>query len=92
MNVPYNLPEYNQCLRMYERATLARSTRVGIHSIFVLRLSALGTGEVTSNNLNLRNLRYNEKSLSRDVGINKIGICSNTSNNPSKTVETTFLG
>ena len=71
---------------------LALATRVVIHSIFVLGPSALDTGEVTSNNLNLRNLRYNEKNLSRDVGINKIGICSNTSNYPSKTVETTFLG
>ena len=62
------------------RATLARATRVVIHSIFVLGPSALGTGKVTYNNLNLRNLRYNEKNLSRDVVINKIGICSNTSN------------
>ena len=54
-----------------------RATRVVIHYIFVLGPSALGMGEVTSDNWNLRNLRYNERNLSRDVGINKIGICSN---------------
>ena len=30
-------------------------------------------GKVTSDNRNLRNLGYNEKKLSRDVGVNKIG-------------------
>ena len=39
----------------------ARYARIVIHSIFVLGPSALGMGKVTSNNLNLRNLRYNEK-------------------------------
>ena len=47
-----------------------------IHSIFVLGPSALGMEESYLWQLNLRNLRYNKK-LSRDVGINKIGICSN---------------
>ena len=38
---------------VYERAT-----RVDIHSILVLGPSALGKGKITSENENLRNLRY----------------------------------
>ena len=32
-------------------------------------------GNLTSDNWNLRNLRYDKRSLSRDIGINIIGIC-----------------
>ena len=37
---------------------LARATRVDIHSIPVLGPSALGKGKITSENGNLRKLRY----------------------------------
>ena len=60
-----------------------------IHSIFVLGPSALDMGKVASENLKLRNLRYNTKYLSRDIGIIKTSVC--TSNYPSRIVETTFL-
>ena len=49
-----------------------------------------GMGKVTSDNWDLRNLSYNQKNVSRDIDINKIGIC--ISNYPSWTVEATFLG
>ena len=51
--------------------------RESLFTLYFTRASALGMGEVTSDNWNLRNLNFNEKNLSRDVGINKIGICSN---------------
>ena len=69
-----------------------RATRVVIHSIFVLGPSALGMGEIYLWQLKFKKLTLQRKDLSRDVGINEIGICSITSNYPSKTVEITFLG
>ena len=54
--------------------TLARATRVVIHSILVLGPSARGTGKITSDNGNLRNLRYTKNI--RDIGINNIRICT----------------
>ena len=39
---------------------LARATRVDIHSIPVLGPSALGKGKITSENGNLRKLRYHK--------------------------------
>ena len=61
----------------YERVTLARAMRVVIHSVFVLGSSALGTGEIYLWQLKFKKLTLQRKNLSRDVGINKIGICSN---------------
>ena len=54
-----------------------RATRVVIHYIFVLGPSALGMGESYLWQLKFKRLTLQRKNLSPDVGINKIGICSN---------------
>ena len=41
-----------------ERATLARASRVVIHSYLYLAFRPLVRGKITSNNGNLKNLRY----------------------------------
>ena len=47
-------------------------------------LRPLVSEKVTSDNWNLRNVRYNKKYLSRNIGTNDIWIC--TSNYPSRTI------
>ena len=46
------------CYHYYERATLARATRVVIHSYLYSSLRSLVRGKITSNNGKLRNLRF----------------------------------
>ena len=59
-----------------ERATLARTSRVVIHSIFVLGPSALGKSESYLWQLKFKELTLQQKYLSRDIGTNDIRICS----------------
>ena len=78
----------NTRIHYNEWATLGRATQVVIHSLFVLWPSALGKWESTSDNWNLRNLRY-KKNIVTCYWHYDIRIC--TSNYASRTVETTFL-
>ena len=55
MNMPL---QPNPILDLSSLNNYERATRVDIHSILVLGPSALGKGEITSENGNLRNLRY----------------------------------
>ena len=80
--------EFNQNL-LDTSATLARATRVVIHSIFILGPSALGMEESYLWQLKFKEITLQQKSLSRDIGINKFVNC--ISNYPSRTIETTFL-
>ena len=72
----------------YERATLAPASRVVIYSYLYSGLRPSVRDKITSNNRNLRNLRYTKKSkyFSCDIGINNLRI--SVTDYPSRTVET----
>ena len=81
------------CINATKKSSFSNETSALRELLFTLYLHS-GLRPSVWGNLPLtieifKTLRYNKKYLSRDIGINKIGIC--TSNFPSGTVETTVL-